>query len=84
VDELGRLRDGRAIELLERLMTQADRNTRLRAVLAIGQFDTPTVLPALTRVVETERDDRVRHAASDVLSRLSVTDGQQGSTLVGR
>jgi hypothetical protein len=71
VEELGRLRDHRAIELLERLMMEADRNTRLRAVLAIGQFDMPTVLPALTRVAETDRDAGVRHAASDVLSRLS-------------
>jgi HEAT repeat protein len=40
-------------------------------VHAIGQFDMPTVLPALTRVAETDRDAGVRHAASDVLSRLS-------------
>lgn len=70
VDELGRLRDARALLLLERLMMQADRNIRLRAVLAIGQFDSPTVLPALARVAQTDSDSVVRHAASDVLSRL--------------
>jgi hypothetical protein len=71
VDELGRLKDTRALELLERLMRQADRNTRLHAVFAMEHFSTPTVGPALTRVVETDSDSRVREAASTVLSRLS-------------
>lgn len=71
VDELGRLRDARAIDLLERLMIQADRNIRLRAVVAMEQFDTPSILPALTHVVETDSDSGVRRAASDVLLKRS-------------
>lgn len=70
VDELGRLGDPRALALLERLMKEGDRNTRLHAVLAIGQFDSPTVPPAVSRVLETDSDSGVRRAASDVLSRL--------------
>lgn len=71
VDELGRLRDARAIDLLERLMMKADRNTRLHAVHAMGQFDAPSIVPALTRVVQTDSDSLVRNAASDVLVQLS-------------
>jgi HEAT repeats len=71
VDELGRLGDTRAIELLERLMTEADRSTRLRAVVAMGQFDAPSVLPALSRVVETDSDKVVRTAASGQLLKRS-------------
>lgn len=71
VDELGRLRDGRAIELLERLIMKADRNTRLHAVHAMGHFNAPSIVPALTRVVQTDNDSLVRNAASDVLIQLS-------------
>ena len=71
VDELGRLRDARASELLERLTLHADRNARLHAVLAMGQFEAPSILPALTRVVDTDSDNRVREAAAGVLLRRS-------------
>jgi hypothetical protein len=71
VDELGRLRDPRALQLLERLMLQADRKTRLHAVLAMGAFDAPSVLPALARVVETDSDSDVRDAASGELLKRS-------------
>jgi HEAT repeat protein len=67
VDELGRLKDPRAIELLQRLTVQGDRTTRLHAVLAMGEFEAPSVLPALKRVVETDSDHEVRDAASGVL-----------------
>jgi HEAT repeat protein len=71
VDELGRLGDARAVELLERLMMKADRNMRLHAVHAMGQFDAPSIVPALTRVAQTDSDIVVRNAASDVLLHLS-------------
>ena len=71
VDELGRLRDPRAIQLLERLMLQADRKTRLHAVLAMGAFEAPSVLPALARVVDTDSDSEVRDAASGELLKRS-------------
>jgi hypothetical protein len=71
VEELARLRDPRAIELLERLTMQADRHIRLRAVLAMEHFDTPSVKPVLLRVVDTENDSGVREAATTVLSRMS-------------
>jgi hypothetical protein len=71
VEELARLKDPRAVELLERLMMQAERRTRLRAVYAMEHFDTPTVRPALLRVVNGENDNGVRQAAATVLSRIS-------------
>ena len=71
VEELARLKDPRAVELLERLMMQAERSTRLRAVYAMEHFDTPTVRPALLRVVNSENDNGVRQAAATVLSRIS-------------
>ena len=58
-------------ELLERLTLHADRNARLHAVLAMGQFEAPSILPALTRVVDTDSDNRVREAAAGVLLRRS-------------
>jgi len=66
VEELGRLKDSRAIDLLERLIAHADRLTRLRAVLALGQFDDPSIPPAMARVVEADS------AAANVLARYSV------------
>jgi hypothetical protein len=71
VEELARLKDPRAVELLERLMMQAERNTRLHAVFAMEHFDAPSVRPALLRVVDTESDGGVRQAATTVLSRIS-------------
>ena len=71
VDELGRLKDPRAIPLLERLMGSADRITRLHAVRAMGGFDEPSALSAVARVVETDSDREVREAASGELRKRS-------------
>ncbi len=71
VEELGRLKDPRAIELLERLTDHPDRRTRLRAVHALGEFDSLSIAPALTRVVQTDSDPGVRDAAAGVLTRYA-------------
>jgi hypothetical protein len=71
VEELGRLKDTRAIELLKALMFHSDPRTRLRAVLALGEFDAPILAPAITRVVEADSDPDVRVAAATVLARYS-------------
>lgn len=70
-DELGRLQDPRAIPLLERMMMRADRTTRLHAVRAMGGFEAPSAVSALTRVMETDSDPEVREAASRVLLKQS-------------
>lgn len=72
VEELGRLKDNRAIELLKTLMFHSDPRTRLRAVLALGEFDAPGLAPAMTRVVRADSDADVRDAAAAVLTRFSM------------
>jgi hypothetical protein len=72
VEELGRLKDTRAIELLKTLMFHSDPRTRLRAVLALGELDAPSLAPAMTRVVRADSDADVRDAAAAVLTRFSM------------
>jgi hypothetical protein len=72
IAELARLRDARAVGLLERLTFHPDRETRLRAVLALGKFDSPSVAPAMMRVVQAESDAEVRKAATAALARFSL------------
>ena len=72
VDELGRLKDSRAVDLLERLTSHANRLTRLNAVLALGQFDDPSIPPVMTRIAQTDSDVEVRDAAANVLTRYSM------------
>lgn len=71
IEELGRLKDPRAIGLLEQLMFHPDRVTRLRAVHALGEFDSPSVAPAMMRVVQADSDAEVRDAAAAALTRFS-------------
>jgi HEAT repeat protein len=71
VEELGRLKDTRAIELLKPLMFHSDPRTRLRAVLALGEFNAPSIEPAIVRVVRADSDPDVRDAAKAVLTRFS-------------
>ena len=71
VEELGRVKDSRAVDLLERLTSHANRLTRLRAVVALGQFDDPTIDPVMTRVAQADSDAAVRDAAVGVLTKRS-------------
>lgn len=71
IDELGRLQDSRAIDLLKTLMFHSDPRTRLRAVLALGKFNSPSLAPAMTRVVRADSDADVRDAAAAVLTRYA-------------
>jgi hypothetical protein len=72
VEELGRLKDARAIGVLEQLLFHPARETRLRAVLALREFDAPTVGLAMKRLVQSESDSDVRDAAVAALTRLSM------------
>jgi hypothetical protein len=71
VEELGRLKDSRAVDLLERLTSHANQGTRLRAVVALGQFDDPSIAPVMTRVAQADSDAAVRNAAEQVLTKRS-------------
>lgn len=72
VQELGRLKDPRAIELLKTLMFYSEPRTRLGAVLALGEYDAPFLAPAMTRVIRADSDPDVRDAAATVLARYPV------------
>jgi HEAT repeats len=67
VEELGRLKDSRAVDLLERLTAHANRLTRLHAVVALGQFEDPSIAPVMKRVAQADSDAAVRDAAAGVL-----------------
>ena len=71
VEELGRLKDSRAVDLLERLTSHANRLTRLRAVVALGQFDDPSIAPVMSRVAQADSDAAVRDAAANMLTKHS-------------
>jgi len=71
VEELGRLKDSRAVDLLERLTSHANRLTRLRAVVALGEFDDPSITPVMMRVAQGDSDPVVRDAAANVLTKRS-------------
>lgn len=71
IEELGRLKDSRAVDLLERLTSHANRLTRLRAVVALGEFDDPSIVPVLTRVAQADSDAAVRDAAASLLKKRS-------------
>ena len=71
VEELGRLKDSRAVDLLERLTSHSNRLTRLRAVVALGQFDDASIAPVMTRVAQADSDAAVRDAAAGLLTKRS-------------
>lgn len=71
IEELGRLKDPRPIDLLERLMFHSDWRIRLRAVLALGEFNAPSIAPAMRRVAQTDSDTGVREATATMLARSS-------------
>lgn len=71
IEELGRLKDSRAVDLLERLTSHANRLTRLRAVVALGQFDDPSIAPVMRRVAQADSDPAVRDAAASLLKKRS-------------
>ena len=71
IDELGHLKDSRAIDLLERMTSHANRLTRLRAVVALGQFNDPSIAPVMTRVSQADGDAAVRNAAAGVLTKFA-------------
>ena len=71
IDELGSLKDSRAVNVLERLTSHTNRMTRLRAVVALGRFDDPSIGPVITRIAQTDSDAAVRDAAANVLAKRS-------------
>lgn len=69
VEELGRLKDARAIDLLVRLLSHPSRRLRLKAVIALSEFDAPSVEPVMRHVALEDSDADVREAAAAVLRR---------------
>ncbi|MGH7258961.1 MAG: HEAT repeat domain-containing protein [Nitrospiraceae bacterium] len=71
IDELGRVKDPRAVELLLKSASHPDHRVRLHAVLALEGFTSPSVVSTMTRVAQSDTDVSVRNAAKAVLARLA-------------
>jgi HEAT repeat protein len=61
-----------ALEPLRELLKDRRPGTRRLAIEALAElkFDDPTLRPTLERLAQSDRDDRVREAAREALSRL--------------
>lgn len=70
IQELGRLQDRRATDLLLKLTDHPDHAIRLEAVRALEGFPVPAVAAAIARVAREDTDVAVRAAARSVLTML--------------
>jgi hypothetical protein len=70
IQELGRLRDERATDLLLKLTTHPDYAVRLEAVRALEGFPSVAAATAVARVAREDANLTVRDAAKAVLARL--------------
>ena len=57
--------------MIEKFLSHTESQTRLRAVLALAQFDAPSIPATMERVALTDADAGVRLAATRVLAGLS-------------
>ena len=71
IEELGRLKDPRAVGILTKLTIHSDSQVRLRAVMALGKLGTPSARPTIEHVVQSDSDAKVRDAAAAVLPRFT-------------
>ncbi len=70
IDELGRLKDARAVPLLTRLLRDQDPRTRRLSVIALGRIGAIEARSGLERAAGTDADPEVREAARAALSKL--------------
>jgi len=71
VEELGRLKDARAIPLLVRMLSHEDRHTRLKAETALREFAVGSVRSTLAEVAQGDADAAVRQAAASALQQFA-------------
>jgi len=70
IQEVGRLRDSRGLDLLLRLTTHEDRLVRAEALRALEGFDRSVVRPAVLHAADSDADHTVRETARAMLERL--------------
>lgn len=70
IQELGRLQDPRATDLLLKLTGHPDHAVRLEAVRALEGFPVPGVAAVVARVAQEDANASVRDAAKDTLAKL--------------
>lgn len=75
IQELGRLKDSRAVPVLTELLRHDDRRIRLASVTALGAIASPEARPALERTVRDEKDPQIRQTAASVLAALPAFSG---------
>ncbi|MEX2283485.1 MAG: HEAT repeat domain-containing protein [Gemmatimonadota bacterium] len=68
---LGTIEDRSAIATLSRMLTDAEASVRIQAAHALGQIEDAEAIPALVRLLETDRDPKVRRAAASALGQIS-------------
>jgi hypothetical protein len=70
IEELGRARDRRALDLLLRLTTHPDRFVRVYALRALEGYDRASTTSAVARAADTDEDGLVRETARSLLEQL--------------
>ncbi|MGH7227657.1 MAG: HEAT repeat domain-containing protein [Nitrospiraceae bacterium] len=73
IQELGRLKDRRAVPFLTTLLGHNNRQVRLLSVQALGAIQADEARPAIERVAQQDGDREVRQAAAAVLASLPHT-----------
>ena len=73
IEELGRLKDDRAVPVLLTLLENPDVHVRRLAVTALGSIGSAKAGPSLEQVARADQDQAVRLAAREALERLGHT-----------
>jgi HEAT repeat protein len=68
---LGTIESSSAVPALSTMLADADVTVRIQAAYALGQIESADAIPALVRLLETDRDPRVRRAAAAALGQIS-------------
>ncbi|BCA53745.1 hypothetical protein W02_08850 [Nitrospira sp. KM1] len=77
IEELGRLQDRRATDLLIKLTGHPDHAIRLAAVRALENFSVPAISAVITQVAQEDTDVSVREAAKAALNWLPASVGHE-------
>ncbi len=75
VQELGRLKDPRAVPVLTELLRHDEGRVRMASVKALGAIASPEARPALERTARDDKDPKIRQTASSVLAALASSSG---------
>lgn len=68
---LGTIESSTSVPTLSAMLSDVDVTVRIQAAFALGQIESTDAIPALVRLLETDRDPRVRRAAAAALGQIS-------------